>query len=399
MFAFINAFLIDGNGAAPVKNATVLVEDKHIRAVGKNITVPEAAEVIDLHGRTLMPGITEAHIHFGGPKDFLSPPLLGSKTTECYAAARHTLLDFGITNARGGGDYEDDTLLMRDMINKNKLEGPRIWSPGKAFQPIGGHPAYTVWQADPDILAHAITSPCSIEDVQLEVRRQAAAGVNHIKCFLADDNYSDPSNKSPKLDEKLLTAIINEAHALGLHVMVHCQEPAFALQALHAGADSIEHLICAGHDDLPLPEGLSDAFLENDAFLVPTLIAGVCFGLSKSALDFSAAAVKTLFDAGVKIAVGTDTGTPKILPGISTHMEIELLVDAGIPQMDALVCATLNGAELVGSDEFGTIQSGKLADIIVVDGNPLDNISCTKNILFVMKDGSIARNNIIDIFE
>ena len=145
---------------------------------------------------------------------------------------------------------------------------------------------------------------------------------------------------------------------------------------------------------MPLPDGLAETFMKNNAFLVPTLISGVSCGLSQKALDFSAAAVKTLFDAGVKIAVGTDTGTPNITPGEAIHTELALLANAGIPPMDALIAATRNGAELVGSTEFGTIQSGKLADMIVINGNPLDNISCTKMIQIVMKEGHIVRNNI-----
>ncbi len=394
MIALINAFLIDGTGRAPAASATVLTEGARILAAGRDIPAPASAEIIDLRGRTLMPGITEAHIHFGGPEDFASHPLLGGSATDRYADMRRKLLDYGITNARGAGDFEEDALSLRDAISRGELEGPRVWAPGKAFQPVGGHPAYTVWRSDPGILSNAVTSPLSPEAAKREVCRQAEAGVNHIKCFLADDNYMEPSHKSPKLDDSVLTAVVEQAHEFGLKVMVHCQQPSFAMQALSAGADSIEHLICAGHDGEPLPEGLAGAFLNNGAFLVPTLISGAGCGLSQKALDLTAAAVKSLFDAGVKIAVGTDSGTPNIPPGLAAHLEIELLAGTGIPPMDALVAATRNGAELVGSFDFGTIEPGKLADLIAVDGNPLDDISHTRNVMLVMKEGRIVRSRL-----
>ena len=242
MIVFINAFLIDGTGKVPIENATVIVDGRSIQSVGIDLPIPASAEIIDLKGQTLMPGITEAHIHFGGPENFTALPLSGGKSTDWYADMRNKLLDYGITNARGAGDYESDILHTRDMINKYALEGPRIWASGKAFQPVGGHPAYTVWRSDPDILACAITSPSSPEAARREVQRQVKSGVNHIKVFLADDNYMDPVSKCPKLEDEQLVTIIQEAHSLGLKVMVHCQQPGFALQALNAGADSIEHL-------------------------------------------------------------------------------------------------------------------------------------------------------------
>ncbi len=391
MIVFSNMLLIDGLSSAPIKNAYVVVDGRYIKEVGQGPAQFSYAQVVDLQGRTLMPGLTDAHIHLGGPFSFEDAPLLGGPATGWYADNRNRLLDFGITNVRSGGDFESDMIQFRNMIETGELEGPRISICGKAFQPVGGHPAYTVWQSSKDVLTQAVVSPDTEQQAREEVKRQLQMSVDHIKCFLADDNYMDPKLKAPKLDLRILSAVIEQAHRLGHKTMVHCQEPLFALEALSAGADSVEHLICSGHENDPLPKELAHAFIKNNAYLVPTLAAAYYYGFNSSIQNSQARAVHDLYNQGVKLTVGTDAGTPAIPVGESVHKEIELFVRAGIPPMDAIIAATRHGAEIVGCDAFGIIAPGMLADLIIIDGNPLTDITCTKNICLVMKEGRILR--------
>ncbi|SHI03573.1 Amidohydrolase family protein [Sporobacter termitidis DSM 10068] len=394
MIILKNAFLIDGLRREPAAGADVVIGGKHILQVGRGLPVHRDDAVIDLHGLTLMPGLADAHLHLGGPFRFDEPPLLGGEATDWYADKRKLLLDYGITNVRSGGDFEADMLRLRGMTDAGNLDGPRIWTCGRAFQPVGGHPAYTVWQSAADILEKAVASPASPMDAAAEVRRQVAAGVNHIKCFLADDNYMAPGHKAPRLDPAILRAVMAEAHRCGRRTMVHCQDPGFALEALNAGADSVEHLACSGHEGKALPGGLIGSFLKRNAFCVPTMSAAFYYGYSPDAQAGLSGLVKTLFDNGVNIAAGTDAGTPNIPFGESVHKEMELFVEAGIPPMDAIISATCQGAAVVGSDAFGTVLPEKLADLVAVEGNPLDDITCTRNIRLVMKEGRILRRAI-----
>jgi imidazolonepropionase-like amidohydrolase len=394
MLVLKNAYLIDGNGNAPIEGASVLIDGKFIKCVGDCPGIPAGAEVFDLGGRTVFPGLTEAHIHMGGPAAPGAPALLGGDASGWFAEMSRKLIDFGVTNVRSGGDYENDILRYRAMTASGAAEGPRVWAPGKVFQPVGGHPAYTVWNAEPEILKNVVASAAGQDSARAEVRRQAALGVDHIKCFLADDNYFDPASKAPKLDTAVLAAIADEAHKAGLRVMVHCQQPSFALEALNAGADTIEHFACMGHCGDELPKGLVTAFMKNSAFVVPTLAAGRYYGADVAEQRKLQSIVVTLFELGVKIAAGTDTGTPAVPPGEALHTEMEMLVEAGLPPMDAIIAATRAGAELVGSNEFGTVEPGKLADLVVVDGNPLQDIRNTRNIRLVMKEGRILRSSL-----
>jgi enamidase len=392
MTAFINAYLIDGAGSEAVTNATVLTDGRYITAVGHRLVIPPDSEIVDVGGRTLLPGLMDAHVHLGGSDSFEGDLLVGGAKSDNYQSARVALLNYGVTTIRSGGDFEGDILALRDLERSAGILSPRIFAPGKYFQAENAHPAFTVWGGDPDIIENAIFVPETAEDARAEVLRQARLGVDHIKIFLADMDYMHPGTTTRRIAPDVLAAVTECAHENNLRVMVHCQDPAFAKEALDAGADSIEHLFCSGHELDPLPDGISEAFLKNGAFLVPTLASAEAMRTDEKKLRNVRKSIKRLFDDGVKIAVGTDSGTPLISHGGSLHREIELLCGCGLPPMDALMAATSRGAELVGRSDLGLIAPGKRADIIVIEGNPLIDITATRNIRIVMRDGKIMIN-------
>ena len=394
MLAFINARLIDGTGNPALENAAILIDGDTVADVGRGLDIPAGSRIIDVGGNTVMPGLFDAHVHIGGSDSREGDQLVGLDKSEAFAEARRLLLAAGVTGIRSAGDFEASILELRAMEAAGEIRSPRVYTCGKCIQPVGGHPAYTVWVSDPDILENAISSPETADAARAEVRRQSALGADHIKLFLADDNYIEPGKKAPRLKPEVLFAAAEEAHLHGLKVMVHCQEPGFALEALEAGADSIEHLFCSGHELDPLPDGLAGTFKKNDAFLVPTLVSTMSLDPSKEARAAVFTAVKELFEAGVRLAVGTDYGTPLIPVDKAVHVEMELLAEAGIPPLSVIEAATRNGAELAGDSRLGLLEPGRLADMVVVRGNPLEDMSCMESVCIVVKNGEILSNTL-----
>jgi imidazolonepropionase-like amidohydrolase len=133
MLILKNALLIDGISREPIPDSYAIVDGKRIVEVGQNLTDSRGCETIDLQGRTLMPGLTDAHIHFGGPVSFTEPPLLGGEATGWFSNMRGRLLNHGVINVRSGGDFESDMIRFRDMLDTGELEGPRTWICGKAL--------------------------------------------------------------------------------------------------------------------------------------------------------------------------------------------------------------------------------------------------------------------------
>ncbi|MFC1875305.1 amidohydrolase family protein [Chloroflexota bacterium] len=407
MFVLSNGTLIDGTGRKPIQKATVIINGNRVEDMGSRIKYPEDANMIDLHGLTIMPGLIDCHLHLGG----LTVDKLGKAIGKVsladmasffwdylrnYAHRRQLAIENGLTTIRSAGDHYPHIIRLRDKIAAGKLSGPRIFAPGPTITAPGGHPAGTIYKGNRYIIENAVRQVADVNDAKDEVRRLAEGGVDCIKAIYSDIDPMDINHKVPKLSLDVLEVLADEAHQHNLRLMVHTGSSRETMDTVKAGADSIEHGILPGGDPTDFDDDLIKMMLDKGTYFVPTL--AIAWAYKETYPDIFSSlkkAVKKLHDAGINIAAGTDSGTPGVVIGKGLHKELELMVEAGVSPMEAIMAGTRNAADNLGKgSELGTIEKGKLADMIVVSGNPLEEIGITRDIKLVIKDGAIVVNKL-----
>lgn len=390
-----NGMIIVGDGSVIEKGA-IAVDGGSIAYAGplQRCPVSKKDTVFDLEGKVLLPGLIDCHVHLcldGSPDPMTR--LLGQSVPEVTLKMAHharMTLEGGITTIRdlGGRDYID--LAIRDGIASGLIPGPRMLCSGKAICMTGGHG----WQFGREANG--------TDGLRQAVREQLKAGVDVVKLMATGGILTkgvDPGSTQYTLEE--LLAGVEEAKKAGRKTATHAQGTEGIKNALWAGIDSIEHGIF-------LDEEAIELMLERKAFLVPTLNApyqilkaGVKKGVPPFAVEKSKAAAKAHFqsvkkarEAGVPIAMGTDAGTPFNAHG-ENAMELELLMRVGMTPMEAIQAGTKIAAEVLGLQEsIGTLERGKRADLLVVDGDPLEDISLLQRkgrILAIMKEGQFFK--------
>jgi len=402
MLALINARMIDGTGRDSVEKATIVIEDNRIRSVGQETSCPEDANVIDIRGLTIMPGLIDCHLHLGGFVIDKPGRAVGQVSildmisflwdySRNYAKRRKLAIENGVTTIRSAGDIYPHIIQLRDKIKSGKLTGPRIFAPGPTFTAPGGHPASTIYKRNRYIVEHATRQVGDTNAAREEAKKLAEEGVDCIKAIYGDVDPMNLSRRVPKLSLNALDALADEAHRHNLRVMVHTGSPDDIIDAINAGADSIEHGILPGGGSTEFQDDVIKMMLNRGVYYVPTLaIAWAYKSIYPDVFSDSKKALNKLFNIGVKIALGTDSGAPGVSIGKAVHKELELMVEAGLSPKEAIIAGTKNAAENLGKgSELGTIEEGKLADIIAVAGNPLEEISTSRNIKLVIKDGKI----------
>ena len=407
MLVLINGRLIDGTGREPADKTSILIEGNRISNVSPDVGRPEGASVIDLNGFTIMPGLIDCHLHLGGfvidepgrPigkvyfRDFI--PFLWDYLRN-FTRRRKLAIENGVTTIRSAGDNYPHIIQLRDKINSGRLRGPRIFTPGPIFTAPGGHPAGTIYRRNRYIVEHATRQVSDTGTARDEVKKLVEGGVDCIKAIYSKIDAMDTSHEVPRLELHVLKAIVDEAHQHNLPTMVHTGTPDETIDAVSAEADSIEHGILPGTDSTEFPEKLISMMLDRKTYFVPTM--AIASAYREMYPDLFAALnrlVKQLHDAGVNIALGTDSGTPGVCIGKGVHMEMEAMAGAGLSPMQAIVAGTKNAAENLGmASEMGTVEKGKLADIIAVSGNPLEDITATSNISLVIKNGEVMVNRL-----
>ena len=407
MLALTNVRLIDGTGHDPIENMAIILDGNRIKNVGLVTSYPDNTNVVDLRGLTVMPGLIDCHLHLGGLTVDKPGKAIGKVSlkdmasfffdySRNYAHRRWLAIENGVTTIRSAGDHYPHIIRLRDKIAAGKLSGPRIFAPGPTITAPGGHPAGTIYKGNRYIIKNATRQIAEVSSAREEVRRLVEGGVDCIKAIYSDINPMDITHKVPRLSLDVLEVLANEAHQYNLRLMVHTGSPKETMDAIKAGADSIEHGILPGGDSTEFEDDLVKMMLNKGTFFVPTLAIAWA---NKDAYPDLFAGLKTtlrkLHDAGVNMAAGTDSGTPGVVIGKGLHKELELMVEAGMSPMEAITAGTRNAADNLGkANDLGTIESGKLADIIAVSGDPLKDIRDTRGIKLVIKDGKILVNRV-----
>src|SRR5213592_4144281 len=405
------ARMFDGKSNTLVQNAVVIVQGDKIVDAGSNLPTPNGAQVIDLGNATLSPGFMDAHTHltldFSGDYNLLRLKEVDLNVSEqaiiATAHARATV-EAGFTTVRDLGSHfvgsrEFVDVALRNSINKGVIVGPRMLVATKGIGATGGHFDPTsgfrdfLFGREPDYTDGIADGPDEIRKaVRFEVKNSAdiiKAAVSGGVLSLADEV------DTPQLTPAEMAALVDESHRLRKKVAVHCHGDQAARDAIEAGVDSIEHGSFMKPETLQLMKA-------KGTWLVPTLMATEWImskidnyppALQAKAKAAGAARSEMFRNAvkmGVKISFGTDAA---VFPHGQNAKEFKLMVDLGMTSIDALKSATANDAELLGiAQKVGTLEKGKLADIVAMPGDPASDITATERVFFVMKEGKIVRN-------
>jgi imidazolonepropionase-like amidohydrolase len=390
--------LLDVRSGKTLTNQTIVIEDGKIVSVGPHPESTADANIIDLSGKTVLPGLIDAHTHitfnprFGYDTLAISVPreaLIGAKN------ARITLLA-GFTTIRNLGATQFADIALRDAINAGDVPGPRIDASGPALSITGGH-------CDDNLLPyewHAAAAGVAdgVENVQHKVREVIKYGSDVIKICATGGVLSLGDNpQHSQFTQAELQAMVADAHRLGRKVAAHAHGAEGIRWAAEAGVDSIEH--GSYIDDAGIA-----AMKAHGTYLVPTLYLGDWFlenapklgvppSMLKKGQEVMPAARKNIahaFASGVKVGFGTDAA---VYPhGLNAH-EFAVMVKLGLTPLQAIQAATVNDADLLGwSDKIGVLEPGHYADIIAVDGDPLADVTTLEHVKFVMKGGVVYKS-------
>lgn len=394
--------LIDGKSNDVQTQMTVIVENNLIVKVEKGFTKPgNSDKLVDLSKKTVMPGLIDLHVHLEGEtnKDQALQRFTSNKADIAFRStvfAKKTLMA-GFTTVRdlGGSGVN---ISLRNAINQKLVVGPRIFTSGKSIGTTGGHADPTNGyredlMGDPGPKEGVINSP---EDARHAVRQRYKDGSDLIKITATGGVLSIAKDGSgPQFTDEELKAIIETARDYGMHTAAHAHGSEGMKRAVLAGITTIEH-------GTKMTEEVMDLMKQKGTYYVPTITAGK-FVAEKAkepgyyhplvvpkALEIGPQIQSTFGNAykrGVKIAFGTDAG---VFPHGENGKEFGYMTEAGMPAMEAIRSATIVAAEVLGMKEkLGTIEAGKLADLVATDENPLKNIKTMEKVSFVMKDGVV----------
>jgi imidazolonepropionase-like amidohydrolase len=402
------ARMFDGKSDRIVSPGLVIVDAGKITGVGANAKIPAGAQTIDLGDATLLPGFMDAHTHLSDPyqrdyrqgeMDLLKKPV-AERAIIATEIARITLMA-GFTTVRDVGSEDLIDVGLRNAIDAGRIPGPRMVVSVRALGSTGGHCdphagfLPNLFGHEAGIAEGVIDGP---EAARRAVRYNIKYGADVIKTCATGGVLSLTDDvDTPQLTQAELDALVDEAHALRRKTAAHAHGATGAKRAIRAGIDSIEH-------GTFLDEEAMRMMKERGTYYVPTMMAAE--GLKQSLTDGymppaiekkARLAMKQLHETvtkavqmQLKIALGTDAG---VYPHGKNGGEFEQLVSCGMKPIDALKAGTSVDAELIGvSDRTGTLEAGKLADIVAVPGNPAEDIKVTQNVIFVMKDGRIYKN-------
>lgn len=392
-----NARVVVGDGTVK-EGVCVNIRGGRIESVQETSSQVESATRIDARGMTLLPGLIDVHVHILWPSQAIDGGRGEEAFRQDFAAdlpgRLQEYLRHGVTTVKSTGEMWTLILELRGLLADGKLAGPRMLVVGPVFTAPAGHPSGTIFKDDPWARSEHCVEVDNPAQAREQVQRVAAKEVDAIKLVYQSVSVADDSKKDAqtgKLRKDVMQAIIEESHRLNLRATVHTGHEEDAIEVVQAGADGVEHGVA---DAVLATDRLADMLRAHNAFYVPTLRIMDHVG-NPQALTFAKQNLKHLFDKGVRVAVGTDTqgGWEKTPPGLNTIQEMELMVEAGLTAEQVIRAGTRDAAEHLGLlDKLGTVEAGKIADLIIVDGDPLKDISALRHIRFVIQAGRIVHN-------
>jgi imidazolonepropionase-like amidohydrolase len=405
------ARLFDGKSKTLLPNGVVVIQGNTIVAAGSNISIPDEAKIIDLGDATLSPGFMDAHTHltldYSGNYNELRLRMLDENISqlalEMIPHAKATI-EAGFTSVRDVGsgfpnshDFPDVSL--RNAIKEGVIPGPRMLVATHGIGATGGHFDHTngfrdmLFGPEPDWTSGIADGP---DEIRKAVRLEVKNGADVIKAAVSGGVLSLADEVDvPQFTPAEMAALVDESHRLRKKVAVHCHGDEAGKEAIIAGVDSIEHGSFLKPATLQLMK-------QKGTYLTPTLLASdwvmkkidqyppAVQAKGKAATDARSEMFRNALKIGVRISFGTDAG---VFPHGQNAKEFALMVGLGMKPIDALLSATSVDAELFGvANKLGTLEKGKLADIIAMPGDPTADITATERIFFVMKDGQIVKN-------
>jgi len=406
-----NITIVDVLSGAPRRPATVLINNGRIVGISSDgkLAIPAGAQVIDGSGKYLIPGLADMHNHLGS-----GLPIAGDTFSENLAS----LLNWGITTVFCPGITMQDYREVRKAVAADPLKYPHFYSAGNVFTAEGGF--------DPS-QGQASLRPNTPEEAREQVRAMKAAGVDAIKMIM-DSGASGGRPAKVLLKPEIYAAIIAEAHKLGLKAIVHVPELQDAKAVLRSGADGLIHAVFSDRVDAEFLQLMK----QNHAFYISTSaleenMSGTAEWVAKLAefddrgripsssyamfrqpavleqirtrlgvqpkemIGYVRWNIKAVHDAGIPVITGTDTGVPGVLLGVSSVMELALHVEAGLTPRETLRSATYEAQRMMGQErKVGTVEVGKIADLVILDANPLDDIRNVRRVNRVIRGGIVV---------
>lgn len=387
-----DARLYDGTGGPPVDDAVLVAEDGRVTYAGPARGAPPdpaGAAEIDGGGRALIPGLIDAHVHlcFDGIANFAAE---AAETTEARAALKaarnaRRALEAGITSVRDLGGHFTTVIEVARAQREGIVEGPHIVAAGQALTITGGHGHFAGFGRPVD----------TADEMVKAVREMVRAGAEAIKVVATGGVLTEgigAQRSSFSVDQ--IAAAVNEAHEAGRRVAAHAIGAAGIVAALQAGVDSIEHGCYLTDESIKL-------LLDGERWLVPTLSAperilhggegvpGYAVEKSREVIGNHVESFRRAAEAGVRVAAGTDAGTPFNVHGGLAH-ELRLMRDAGMPLPQVLRAATLEAAGLLGLDDAGALEPGRRADCVLLDGDPYGDAGAFSRVELVAQDGRVV---------
>lgn len=392
--------LIDVRAGRVLTDQAILIEGDRIKQVGsaQSVQAPAGARVIDLSNATVLPGLIDCHTHLTFDPSHMGYSSLGISTPrEALYGAKHAklTLEAGVTTVRNVGAKGYADIALRDAIDAGDVPGPRIDASGPSIGVTGGHCDESLLAPEFNHKADGVAD--GVPAVMQKTREIVKYGADCIKiCATGGVLSKGDSPEATQFNDEEIRAIVMEAHRLGRKVAAHAHGAAGIKQAVLAGVDSIEHGSFIDDEAIRLMK-------EKGTYLVPTLYLADWFMenyqrmrvpefmVEKARVVMPAARqnIARAFKAGVKVAFGTDAA---VYPHGLNGREFAVMVKLGLTPMQSIQAATVNAADLLGwSDRVGSLEPGRFADIIAVNGDPTTDVSVLERVFFVMKGGQVVK--------